>query len=81
MQRIFKEHYINNKIARKNVARDDHPAPNQMFCTRSQTLECFDKDGNYLALLHQYKKPDGSIGASGKPDPKRLRIADTIYFI
>ena len=37
-------------------------------------------DGRKLAIVHQYLLPDGSIGGSGRPDPKRMILDDeTIY--
>lgn len=40
-------------------------------------------DGNYqeVARVHQYKRPDGSIGASGLPDPVRLLVDGIIYIL
>jgi hypothetical protein len=32
-----------------------------------------------VALVHQYVRPDGSIGGSGLPDPKRVVIGGTVY--
>jgi hypothetical protein len=47
--------------------------------TRSQTIRYSDLAGQWVVVIHQYLRPDGSLGASGKPDPKRLRIGDTIF--
>lgn len=47
--------------------------------TRSQIIRYVDLAGQWVVEIHQYLRPDGSIGASGKPDPKRLRIAGTIF--
>ena len=38
-----------------------------------------DSDNNELARVHQYLRPDGTIGASGKPDPKRLLEGNILY--
>lgn len=38
-----------------------------------------DNDGNEVARVHQYLRTDGTIGASGKPDPKRLLEGRTLY--
>jgi len=38
-----------------------------------------DASGNEVARVHQYLRPDGTIGASGKPDPKRVFINGTLY--
>jgi hypothetical protein len=42
-------------------------------CTLGQFIEYLDSDGQWHAQAYQYLKPDGSLGASGKPDPKRIR--------
>ena len=47
---------------------------NYTYCTRSQTVRYFDDYGELVALVHQIRNPDGSVGASGKPDPKFLRL-------
>jgi len=44
-------------------------------------VEYRDISGSVVALVHQYKRTDGKIGASGKPDPKKLRIGDTVYYL
>lgn len=64
------------------VREDRHPAlmaANEPFCTHSQMLSYFDKDGSEVARVHQYLRPDGTVGASGKPDPKRLLKDGVIY--
>lgn len=38
-----------------------------------------DKHGEEVARAHVFKKPDGSFGASGIPDPKRLLVGTTLY--
>ena len=48
--------------------------------TRSQMVWYLSLDGQKLALVHQYLLPDGSIGGSGRPDPKRMILdTETIY--
>jgi hypothetical protein len=37
------------------------------------------KTNNEVLRYHQYTLPDGSIGASGKRDPKRIRIGDVWF--
>jgi hypothetical protein len=57
------------------ILEDRHPsltAANEPFCTFSQMLSYRDTTNNEVARVHQYLRPDGSIGASGRPDPKRL---------
>jgi hypothetical protein len=63
------------------VIEDRHPslmAANEPFCTRSQMVSY--RDGsNEIARVHQYLRNDGTIGASGKPDPKRLYENGVLY--
>jgi len=47
--------------------------------TRSQMISYRDVSDKEIARVHQYLKPDGTVGASGKPDPKRLLINDTLF--
>ena len=46
--------------------------------TRSQMVYYLNLQGEVVALVHQYLRPDGNMGASGKPDPKRLILEDRI---
>lgn len=64
------------------VLEDRHPAltaAKEPHCTRSQMLSYRDSTGNEVARVHQYLRPDGTIGASGKPDPKRLYKDGQLY--
>jgi hypothetical protein len=64
------------------VLEDRHPAlpkASEPYCTHSQMISYRDPDNNEVARIHQYLRPDGSIGASGKPDPKRLLHDGTLY--
>ena len=58
----------------------DHPAPpeaGQVPGTRSQTLIYRDDAGNVIAMVHQYLKPDGTLGGGGLADPKWLNDGGT----
>ena len=44
---------------------------------RSQILEYRDEIGQ-VAVVHQIRNPDGTLGASGRPDPKYLRLDNRI---
>jgi len=48
-------------------------------CTVGQFVEYLDDQGQWIAQAYQYVKPDGSLGASGKPDPKRIRQGGKIW--
>jgi len=32
-----------------------------------------------MVEIHRYLQPDGTLGASGRPDPKRVNMGDVIY--
>ena len=34
-----------------------------------------------VALIHRFLRPDGTLGASGKPDPKRVLYDGTLYLL
>ena len=45
----------------------------------SQMVSYRDKDNNEIARVHQFVRPDGSLAASGRPDPKRLLEDGILY--
>lgn len=66
----------------RRLNRDKHPAPpasGQPHCTRSQNISYLDAEGREIARVHQYLRPDGTLGGSGKPDPKRLFENGILY--
>jgi hypothetical protein len=66
----------------QHLLRERHPAlplaPVPYF-TKSQLIAYWDAGGQEVARVHQYLLPDGTIGASGMPDPKRLLHEGTLY--
>lgn len=48
--------------------------------TRKQMVAYFE-GSQKVALVHQVALPDGSLGASGLPDPKELLVEDTVWFV
>jgi hypothetical protein len=46
----------------------------QPICTQSQYVVYRNSEGDKVAEAHQYLTPDGTVGGSGKPDPKRMVI-------
>lgn len=52
---------------------------NQPPGTKSQIVAYVDEHGKQAALVHQYLKPDGTLGASGKPDPKKVFRNGIVY--
>jgi hypothetical protein len=56
---------------------DDDLAPSRpdlQSDSRSQYVAYVDRHGLRLAEAHRYLQPDGSLGASGLPDPKWLLV-------
>lgn len=62
----------------KEPEKRRHPEPHG---TRSQTIRYSDTNGQWVAVVHQYLRPDGTLGATGKPDPKRLRVGNTVFIV
>jgi hypothetical protein len=63
---------------------DDAPAARRYGFprgTRDQTVWYYERTSppRRVAVVHQFRKPDGALAASGRPDPKWLREGDTIY--
>ncbi len=69
----------------EQVGYNSHPCPewvNEPYCTRSQIVNYIDLQlGRKVAQVHQYRRTDGSLGASGKPDTKAVLRGRTIYRI
>jgi len=89
---IIRHHFNTSQIFEKmkageyhtNLTRDSHPGKikgREPYCTRSQIVFYYDLDNNLLAVVHQYLRPDGTLGASGLPDPKWLYINNRILAV
>ncbi len=86
MQKMFNEggYWDKAKSGELTVHQleDRHPAltaANEPFCTRSQMLSYRDPSNYEVARVHQYLRTDGTIGASGRPDPKRIFSNGILY--
>jgi len=69
-------------ILKAKVVADNHPSSpraKEPICTRSQYIIYIDKNGRKVAGVHQYLRRDGTIGASGRPDPKELLVNGILY--
>ena len=49
--------------------------------TVSQMVSYRDVDNNEVVRVHQYLRPDGTLAASGRPDPKRLLENGVLYLL
>lgn len=67
---------------RQVLRRNGHPTlagASEPFCTRSQIVAYLDADGERIAVIHRYLRPDGTLGGSGRPDPKMLAEGGVVY--
>jgi len=57
----------------RHVADPAHP----FSCSHAEVMQLFDGDRK-VAVVHRYRRDDGSLAANGLPDPKLLRIGDVL---
>ncbi len=57
------------------------PSAGQPAGTLSQMVRYANRQQRTVAEAHRYLLPDGTIGASGLHDPKRLFLADVILVV
>ncbi len=88
IRRLFKEQQILERAESGELVRllraDRHPeAPlaGEPLCTRSQLVCYYTHHCQLVAEAHQYLRPDGTLGLSGLPDPKRLVLPDKIVAV
>ena len=75
---------VQQGVMTAKVLTDRHPSlpkANEPFCTRSQVLAYFDDKNERVAVVHQYLRPDGTLGASQRPDPKKLLVNGILYYV
>ena len=48
-------------------------------CTRGQMIRYVDQQGTWIVEVFQYMRPDGTLGASGRQDPKRMRVGNEVW--
>jgi len=41
----------------------------------------FNEQGRQVAIVHQFRRPDGSLGGDGLPDPKELLHDGVLYIL
>jgi hypothetical protein len=62
---------LEKRAIAKRPYKDQRGPSHQLPGTRSQSVPYF-LMGDKIAVCYQYTRPDGSLGGSGKPDPKML---------
>jgi hypothetical protein len=50
-------------------------------CVVTEIVAYLNRFGREIARAERHLRADGSIGASGKADPKRIRVGDTLYLL
>jgi len=65
----------------EKLLSENNPSPKarQPPGTKSQLIGYFDAKGREVARAHQYLRKDGTLGASGKPDPKKIFKEGKLY--
>jgi hypothetical protein len=64
------------------VGDSRHPGPPfEPFCTFSQIVRYFTLAQERVAVVHQYLRPDGTLGGSGRPDPKAISAGGILYML
>jgi hypothetical protein len=88
IRRLFNEGKYWNRVQSgeltEKLLHDGHPSPPRSaepLCTRSQVIAYLDAKGHRVAIVHQYLRTDGRLGASGKPDPKKLLHQGVLYTV
>lgn len=77
------EDLVGYGVLSEKLIREGPPAAqaNQPPGSKSQVVAYLDAKGKQVAIVHQYRRPDGKLGGSGKPDPKKLLHDGTLYIL
>jgi len=88
LRKLFQDERVLEKEARGELVvkliSSGHPSPpraDEPVCTKSQSMGYYDPNGNKVAEAHCHLREDGTIGASGKPDPKGVMHHGIWYFL
>ncbi len=66
----------------ESVVKPPNSIASQEPCgTKSQIVDYRDTIGRRIARVHRYKRPDGTLGASGREDPKSLHHNGVYYIL
>jgi hypothetical protein len=85
LRSFFNRLYLSDALAGRMfevVESEGRPNPlmNQPPGTVSQIVHLFDGQGQKVAVVHRYKLSDGSLGGSGRPDPKNVLGDDGVLY-
>jgi hypothetical protein len=87
LRQKFHDHDFLGRVARGELSerlikdrQPNPPPPGMPAGTRSQIIAYLEA-GKQVAIVHQYLLPNGELGASGLPDPKRLLIDGILHIV
>lgn len=63
----------------RHLTKPEERRQPEPFCTRHQTKRYVNEDGIIILETTSYLRRDGTLGASGKPDPKRMLVGDRLW--
>jgi hypothetical protein len=66
-------------VLSQNPPRSDAGQPPGTLSQRVEYVEIIDGRPIRVATVHQYLRPDGTLGGSGLPDPKRVFYDGVVY--
>ncbi|MCS7051642.1 MAG: hypothetical protein NZL87_08520, partial [Thermomicrobium sp.] len=71
------DRYVRGEL-REETKRSRHVEDQQhpFYCTQSEVVRLFDGETK-VAVVHRYRRADGTLAASGLPDPKMVRLGGT----
>lgn len=73
--------YLEQVLSDSAVTPDKARALNCPPATRSQYVRYYDTNRRWMVDVHRYLKPDGTLAASGEPDPYRVNMGDAIFTV
>lgn len=86
LQQAFNEGQIEERATQGELTRivwkrdhSKHRPANCPLCTWSEAILYCDKAGNPIAIIHRYLRPNGTLGASGLPDPKKMVVDNEVW--
>jgi len=78
----FEARIASNQYTLNEIKRDTPAKPNNLpNGTMSTVFEILDNQGHKLGTVHAMIHRDGSIGGSGRYDPKELMIGNRRYLL
>ena len=72
----LKRKVVKSRVLKSSDLRNKSLPPR----TKSEIIKYYDTKKDLYVLIHQYLLPDGSLGASGKQDPKAILLDGTMYY-